>query len=109
MPLVTGTIRLSEPAPAARAASTIVQLLDVTYADESSRIVAEQILEGAGGEFSLAPASIDPQGYYTVFVHVDLDGDGRISAGDYVSTESCPVLTFGHPNEVSVTVHRVAG
>jgi hypothetical protein len=42
---------------------------------------------------------------YTLRVLVDLDRDTQASAGDYVTTQSIPVLTGGHPSDVTVTVH----
>ncbi|MFN8594545.1 MAG: hypothetical protein U0031_24090 [Thermomicrobiales bacterium] len=40
-------------------------------------------------------------------VHVDRDGDGRISVGDLISTWSHPVLTFGGGTAVTVPVSVV--
>jgi hypothetical protein len=40
-------------------------------------------------------------------VLVDLDGDGKISKGDYISMQSYPVLTFGSPSEVTIEVKQV--
>jgi hypothetical protein len=42
-----------------------------------------------------------------VRVHVDLDKDGEVSVGDYISMESHPVLTYGHPDHVEVAVQKV--
>jgi hypothetical protein len=50
---------------------------------------------------------VDPLVCYTVRVHVDLDGDGRVSTGDYLSTASYPVLTSGHPTILTIEVHPV--
>ena len=100
---------MSERAPAAPRAKTYIRLLDVSYADEPARVVAEQTLAGArdGVRFALRPGAFDPQASYTVAAHVDLAGDGQVSKGDFISMESYPVLTRGYPHTVEVTVRRV--
>jgi hypothetical protein len=40
-------------------------------------------------------------------VRVDVDGDGHVSRGDYVSMESYPVLTFDSPSRVTIRVRPV--
>jgi hypothetical protein len=49
----------------------------------------------------------DDQASYTVRVHMDVDGDGRVSRGDYLRMESVPVLTHGYPNRVTVRAREV--
>ncbi len=39
--------------------------------------------------------------------HADLDGDGQVSLGDYVTMESYPVLTRGNPASAEVEVREV--
>jgi hypothetical protein len=50
----------------------------------------------------------DMRARYQVRVHVDVDKDGKVSRGDYITTESYPVLTFGHPSRVRVRVRPVS-
>jgi hypothetical protein len=50
---------------------------------------------------------VDEGAGYSVRVHVDLDGDRRVSRGDFISTESHPVLTLGRPDRVTVRVREV--
>jgi hypothetical protein len=38
---------------------------------------------------------------------VDIDGDGKISKGDYINVVNCPVLTYGNPKQIEVEVERV--
>jgi hypothetical protein len=47
------------------------------------------------------------QAGYAISVHVDIDGDGEIGIGDYISMERYPVLTYGYPNHVTVRVKRI--
>ena len=96
-------------------AKAYVQLLDVGAADASSRVIAEQVLtdisqkasSGQSIPFVLYGAIPDERGSYTISVHVDVDGDGKISRGDYITMQSYPVLTFGYPDRVSVEVKKV--
>jgi uncharacterized lipoprotein YbaY len=107
-----------DPAPPSLSGATVyVRLRDTSLADAPSRVVAEQAMtrvEGlppGGGEltFALPLESADARRTYTVSVHVDLDNDGRVGPGDFISTESYPVLTFGHPDRVRVRVRPVKG
>jgi hypothetical protein len=114
-PLVRGTIEFPPETPSFSGATVYVRLEEVGRADALATPVAEAALQEvsyqAGSEESLAfalPGRIsDRQGSYSVRVHVDLDGDGMISRGDYISMESYPVLTHGYPDEVAVRVRRV--
>jgi len=93
-----------------------IRLERADQADRPSQLVAQEIVrdvshsQGAEARIEVAlpgPREVAADGHYLVRAHVDLDGDGRIGSGDYVSAESYPVLTFGHPSEVSVRVREV--
>jgi uncharacterized lipoprotein YbaY len=92
-----------------------VRLCNISYADEPARVLAEHVERGlrfdpqhdAGLTFALSGPPPDPQARYIVQVHVDLDGDGAISHGDFVTMQSYPVLTLGHPHEIAVVVRQV--
>jgi len=112
--VVEGEIRF--PPDAAFVGATVhVRLQDVTLADGPARTVAEQTIPNvshpgtSGGTvaFALRGQGLDMRARYVVRVHVDVDGDGRVSRDDYISTESYPVLTFGHRNRVILRVRRV--
>ena len=112
--MVEGVIRLPEGAPAFTGATVRVRLLDVTRADAPSRTVAELTIPhvshsgGAGGiAFALPAEGVDPRMHYVVHVRVDIEGNRRVSAGDFITTESHPVLTFGHPSRLTVRVRAV--
>ncbi len=114
-PLVSGSISFDEDAPAFSGATIYVRLEDVSYADASAKLVAEQIMRNvsrrAGGgeelEFKLHGRIADERASYSVRVHVDVDGDGEVSLHDHITTQSYPVLTQGHPRKLSVRVHEV--
>jgi uncharacterized lipoprotein YbaY len=113
-PLVRGDITFGEDAPRFQDATAYVRLEDVSVADASSRLIAEQIVRGVsnpprGGRvpFAVAAEPVDERVRYNVRVLVDLDGDGETSPGDLVTVRSYPVLSQGHPAAVSVRVRRV--
>jgi uncharacterized lipoprotein YbaY len=114
-PLVTGHVVFAEDAQPFTDATVYVRLEDVSRADAPSRVVSEQVIPNVsygGGtgqepEFALYGDISDEQGMYAVRVHVDRHGEGTIQRGDYVSTESYPVLTSERPNQVAVRVREV--
>jgi uncharacterized lipoprotein YbaY len=113
--LVRGEIRFAELPDLPTSARAYVRLLDTSLADAASRVVAEKVLDdiadavnsGKTIEFELNAQNLEERNSYTVNVLVDVDGDGKISRGDYLSMQSYPVLTHGYPHELSVQVKRV--
>ena len=113
--MLHGQIVFEDDAQAFSGATLNVTLEDVTYAD-SNAITVERFVKP---EVSYDPAAREPLAFemsaevpdrnalYSVRVHIDLEGDGKISRGDYVNTQSYHVITRGHPSEVSVRVSRV--
>jgi uncharacterized lipoprotein YbaY len=110
-PVVKGEIKFAGQPSLPASAKMYVRLLNTSLADAPSAVVAEQVIDHLSNEekvaFRLEPDSIDERGTYTVSVLVDLDGDGKISKGDYISMQSYPVLTFGSPSEVTIEVKQV--
>jgi uncharacterized lipoprotein YbaY len=115
-PLVTGEILLPAHSVLPSRAVAYVHLLDTSLADAPSTIVAEQVIEDIAGRiargekirFALYGEIQNLRASYSVSVHVDLDGDGPIGAGDYINVQSYPVITFGYPNHISVETVTVA-
>jgi uncharacterized lipoprotein YbaY len=110
MLLVRGTIVFGDDG-SVRDATVRVQLEDVSRIDATAPVVAEQVMRGVGGgvpiEFVLHGGSLDPRARYNVRVHVDVNGDGQVSVGDYVSTRSAAVTAGSVPATVSIAVSRV--
>jgi uncharacterized lipoprotein YbaY len=114
-PLVTGSIIFDEDAGTFSRATVYVRLEDVTYADAASKVLAEQVMrdvsraEGSDRplEFKLYGRLADKRASYNLRVHVDVDGDGEVSLHDYITMQSYPVLTQGHPRKLTVHVHEV--
>jgi uncharacterized lipoprotein YbaY len=110
--LVSGRILFGKELTAFTDATVYVCLENVSRADAASLAAAKQVLPGVSHQagkdetlnFSLYGDGIDEGSDYAIRVHVDVDGDGQISPGDYVSPESHPVLTFGRPRSVDVRV-----
>ncbi len=92
-----------------------IMLEDVSRVDAASVGVAEQIIDGVSYDptdraslaFSLHGEVPDDRANYAIRVHIDVDRDDRVSRGDYVTMESFPVLTRGHPDRVTVRVREV--
>ena len=91
-----------------------IKLEDVSHADRGAELVAEHVQsleaplrEDAELPFSLELPELDPRHRYGVRVHVDSTGSGDITEGDLISTQSYEVLTFGHPDHVSVDVRKI--
>ena len=111
--LVTGEVVFEKGARPFKAAAVYIRLEDNSRADAGSVVVAEQVVrdfsykKGAGLEFKLYGEPPGEHADCNVRVHVDVDGDGEVSTGDYITMESYPVLTYGRPKHVSVTVREV--
>lgn len=97
-------------------ATVHARLEDVSRADAPARVAAEFVLRKveAGGqapsrlEFTIEAPSLEPRARYVVRVHVDVDGDGQVGGGDYVSTASHPVSVGGSAMKISIPVKRVS-
>jgi uncharacterized lipoprotein YbaY len=115
VPLVKGKITFEEVAPPFRGATMHVRLESITAADVASEAVADYVERDVAFDpktssdlsFAIAGNAPDPRASYAVRVHIDIDGDGEVSQGDFISMQSYPVITFGHPREVTILVRQV--
>jgi uncharacterized lipoprotein YbaY len=107
---------LFEPSPPDLARATVrVRLEDTSLLDAPAQVAAEQVIsnlegrlsEGEGIPFALYGSPPDPRASYSLSVHADVDGTGKIDPGDYINVQSYPVLTYGHPDRVTVHVRRI--
>jgi len=113
---VTGTIVFGADLEPFVGATVYVRLEEVSRADAPAIVMAETVLPEVriGGqapsqlEFTIEFPSLDPRGRYVVRVHVDVDADGQVGVGDYVSTASHPVLVGDGATTLSVPVKRVS-
>ena len=112
---VRGQVVLPDIELAAQTAELIVQVEDVSRADASSIIVGEQRIPRVPLQAGMVlPFTVEipagrvvPTHSYSVRVHVDMSGSGKIEVGDLITMQSYPVLTQGYGNEANVTVKPV--
>jgi hypothetical protein len=115
VPLVKGKITFEEAAPPFNGATMYVRLESIAAVDIASEVVADYVERDVAFDpktygdlsFAIAGNPTDPRVSYAVRVHIDIDGDGEVSHGDFISMQSYPVITFGHPREVSILVRQV--
>jgi uncharacterized lipoprotein YbaY len=113
--LVKGEITFEAEAPPFTGATMYVRLENVTVADTASEVIAEYVERNVAFDpkttnvlsFAIPVHAPDARTAYAVRVHIDIDGDGEVSPGDFISTQSYPVLTFGHPRDVAILVRQV--
>jgi hypothetical protein len=113
--LVLVTIAFEQHVTRLSNATAVVRLVDESYADASANVVAEVVQQhltldpqrDPPVQISLSCPVPDPRAHYAVQAHIDLDGDMVVSMGDFINMQSYPVLTFGHPREVTVLVRQV--
>jgi uncharacterized lipoprotein YbaY len=116
MPLVTGIIVFGEDIEPFVGATVYARLEDVSRIDNSALVVAETVLweARAGGqapselEFTFETSPLDPRARYVVRVHVDVDADGQVGTGDYVSTASHVVSAGVSTTKLLIPVKRVS-
>ena len=114
-PLVEGDILFDLDVKSFTHARTFVRLEQVSLADAPSKIVLErsindvsyQARSGAKLHFALFGEMPNERDRYVVTVHVDVDGDGKVSQGDCINMQSYPVLTFGYPRYVRILVKQL--
>ena len=115
MHLVKGKITFEQNAPSFSDATLYVRLENITVADVASEVVGDYIQRDVAFDpktdealsFAIAGEAADPRASYAVRVHIDIDGDGEVTQGDFISMQSYPVITRGHPSEISVLVRQV--
>ena len=102
-------------APGASQADVIVQVEDVSRADAPSIVIAEHRQRGVhltpGGvlpfKLEVPTDRVEENHSYSVRAHIDVSGSGEVEEGDFITTESYPVLTRGYGNDVRLKVQRV--
>ena len=93
-----------------------IRLEEVSRADTPSNIISEQVIRKISDkirtenrlEVNLYGPNLNRRLNYAVNVHIDSDGNGQINRGDYINTESYPVLTFGRSNQVTVKLKLIS-
>jgi uncharacterized lipoprotein YbaY len=112
--LITGTILFSDDVAPFSQATAHIRLLDVSKMDAPHETIAQQQIKDIKYpsaekiDFSLKGRIKDQRGTYIVSVHIDVDGDGQISTGDYITTGYYEVPTVGNTTGLNVKVYRVS-
>jgi hypothetical protein len=92
-----------------------IRVEDVSHVDASAQLLGEkvfdkihqnQLIEGKLA-FEVTVKEPSEGASCAIWVHLDVDRDGVISAGDYVSTENIPVLEDAGLSPVRIRVSRV--
>ena len=119
MTIVTGQVKFQQDPPPFSNAILTVKLSDVSLADARSQVIAIHTqsvrAEDLGDlSFKLSPdddsVEINPKATYTVSAHISLhpnDNPTEIRQGDYLTTQSYPVLTQGNPTSIDVEVKPI--
>ncbi|MBB3192491.1 YbaY family lipoprotein [Halomonas cerina] len=113
--LVHGVLILGQEVASFSGATVRVYIEEVSRMDAPAEILAKESISDvhhqAGKasclDFALRAGPVDPAAHYSVRAHVDLDNNGKLDPGDLVTVESYPVLTFGHPDHVTLHVRKV--
>ena len=95
-------------------ATAYIFLEDVSRADAPSIEIARVVLPGITRDsvhlspipFRIVHPPLKNHARYTINVLIDIDGDGKISLGDYITMESYPV-SYHHQYPLKVYVQQV--
>lgn len=92
-------------------ATVFVKLEDVSMAGASASVIGRQTMRGvsAGDDlhYMIDGIDVDERSRYNVRVHLSLDGSDQYKSGDYLTTQTYPALTQGHPAVVDVKLSRI--
>jgi hypothetical protein len=94
-----------------------LEVRDTSLADVESPLVTESMAEVGttqsrwlqNVELEIPESELSSKRHLTVFVHVDVDQDGVLSAGDYITTRSyeIPYGVAADETRLQVTVKRI--
>ena len=109
-----GTIEFLDVKEPASNATVHVRVQETGHSDAPAVTVAEAVLRNVkivpraqSTPFTVRGIPRNASARYTVRVHVDVDGSGAVSRGDYVSTRSYPLPTGTDPAVMTIAVRRV--
>ncbi|MEO5650029.1 MAG: YbaY family lipoprotein [Ginsengibacter sp.] len=113
--VINGKITFEEKASSFIGATLHVYLEDVSMADAASVIVGRYVEKKVNfnGEtsgflsFKINYKDLDSGNRYEIRVHIDVNGDGGVSKGDYINVQSYPVITQGYPTDISIRLQQV--
>ena len=114
--LITGKVIFDKISKPFNNVMVFVRIEDVGRQDAQSTVISEQVIRNvnisnedlsAGKypefDFALRTGQWDSKKMYTITAHVDVDGDGRISLGDYITQAYYPIRDILTSIKVHVT------
>jgi uncharacterized lipoprotein YbaY len=111
--IVQGSIWMDQETPLFKG-TIYLRIIDVSRADALSQSVAEEVLRdillgGAHTHSIRFSIKFDPEKgkRYDLFVHIDVDGDCRISQGDYISAVSYPINPWESSSPLEIRVIKL--
>lgn len=115
MVVVRGELHFEDSGVSLAGAKVYVRLLDVSRADAPAHIISEYKIPSlpVGVDtsksipFEFKSDLADPRRSYTITAHIDMDGDGRVSAGDYITMENFSVVIDVPSTQHVVRVRKV--
>jgi uncharacterized lipoprotein YbaY len=92
-----------------------IYLEDTSYADAPAQVITSVTIDHISQEsrgnarvpFAIRSMPPEGKGRYSLRVHADVDGDGKVSRGDYITKTSYPVRIRGSPQRLEVRVDVV--
>lgn len=101
--VVEGIIHLVGVSSSTPNATVYVQIVEASLADAPSNVVAEEVILDfqidmdnlAEIRFSILTSNLNRRANYDLIAHVDINGSGEITKGDYLTMESFPVSPVG--------------
>jgi uncharacterized lipoprotein YbaY len=111
---INGTIAFPDVREPAPNVPVYVRVEDTPFADAPASTVAELVLRGVNIvpgappiPFTIHGIPQNARAHYAIRVHADVDGNGAVGRGDYVSTQSYPVEITGQPAVVTILMRFV--
>ncbi|HII00769.1 TPA: hypothetical protein HA351_03650 [Methanosarcinaceae archaeon] len=112
--LIEGNILFEDLDETIEDVTVYIRLDDVSLADARSTVISETVIENVSVSpeenkvpFTLGFPELVANRTYSLYVHVDVNGDGKVSKGDYVTTMHNGVPTDQDMVNMDVTVERV--
>lgn len=112
---VQGLIIFDEPVESFSNATVYLKVEDVSLQDVASVVISEDTIEGVSMDadniqqvpYMIYHPDLQERMTYSLSVHVDVDGDGSLSNGDYYSTWHNPVPTDPGMHELDIHVEMI--
>lgn len=112
---VSGSVVLPSEVRTMTSAKLYIWIEDISYVDGLARPVAKQVIdkilpddiESGIVRFSLPIANTSTLNDLGLRVHLDMDGNGVVSVGDYVSTTRILVSSYKNTSAIKVSLQPV--